>query len=1102
MRRVQLYLAVSLALCAQVATAQNARRSFLFKDSRGELAAARARGDSTVLLVIAAVPGGNARVAKAIAALGGRVRFRDDDVDYLRARVPVDSVEALVRHPAVFAADINVYSNRSFSASESPEPSASVPVATPSMFASSLPSLRGDTIPAWPPTWSDYPLTNRYDPLGDMGALEFRKANPTFDGRGVTIALIDMNPDPLLPELQVATSIDGKRIPKVAFYETALDGEEEDGAGRWLAMRDSVVAAGGRFTLQGKTYTAPRDGMFRVAMLDEAKYDTTDNVLAKDLNRDGNKDGTGRLFAVLWDEKTNDVWVDTDQDLSFTDEKALSDYRTRPEFGVFGTDDPKTPVRESVAFAVQIDKARKMVGINAGVASHASLVVGAVLASKGTAGRFDGVAPGAQLASVSEGGAAYGQTEAVIQAIKNPKIDIAFLEQSSVITHQYILRDGRLVPTVIYGRLIEKYGKPILIPTHNFPIVNASDDIILAKGAIGIGAHESKANFFTNFGLRVEHDDGLHTTGGYGPMGNGAMAPSILSPSNIMSTRRGWEAPSIMAGVYQLPPGYMIAGGTSTATPTASGGVALLISAAKQRGIKHDAARIRQAVTMSARYVPHLPEYKQGNGVIDIAAAWAILQALDTAKTPAMEIVVSAPVKHSYSRLLATPDQGVGLYERDGWTAGTRGERTISLRRTSGPKGPMTFALSWLGNEGNTFSGPASVTLPLGVAVPVTLAIAPAQAGVHSALLTLDHPSVPGHAHRMLATVIAAEPLAAMNGYTVEVSGEVPRVQMRSWFYRVPEGASALRIDVDAPKRELTLGVFRPDTRAAAAVRTMAAAGGRGGGGGGGPQANRPKSTYVVTDPMPGVWEIRLTDVEDARTYDHEAAWKPEIAPATKVTLTVAAIAADVNATSTMGDNSGPAAGAAAGELTVTNRMAELRGGLSSLALGAARRDRPTIRDKEQQVYEIDVPAGTATLLARIARPSDAAADLDVFVYDCTKQCRPAGAAADPVGDASVVVQNPAAGKWKVVVDGWSVPSGSTTYDYLDVIFNPTFGMAGVADASELRKAGAQWTVKSTTWAAGELPAGRVPYASVLLQTQPAGADRLILRYAEVPPSR
>ena len=88
----------------------------------------------------------------------------------------------------------------------------------------------------------------------------------------------------------------------------------------------------------------------------------------------------------------------------------------------------------------------------------------------------------------------------------------------------------------------------------------------------------------------------LLITGGYGPMGNGAFGADIISPSNYISTARGWEETRpIAGGLYRLPPGYTIAGGTSTATPTAAGAVALLISAARQSGIRYDAFRIRPA---------------------------------------------------------------------------------------------------------------------------------------------------------------------------------------------------------------------------------------------------------------------------------------------------------------------------------------------------------------------------------------------------------------------------------------------------------------------------------------------------------------------------
>jgi hypothetical protein len=563
-----------------------------------------------------------------------------------------------------------------------------------------------------------------------------------------------------------------------------------------------------------------------------------------------------------------------------------------------------------------------------------------------------------------------------------------------------------------------------------------------------------------------------------------------------------------MNNVYELPPGYMIAGGTSTATPVATGGVSMLISAAKQTGIKHDAFRLKHAITSSGRHVDHLPVYKQGNGVINVAAAWEILKVLDTLQRP-VAISTRAPVRHSYSQMLPLPNEGVGFYERDGWKPGDKSERTITVTRTAGPKGEMTFALSWAGNDHGTYSAPPTITLPLGKAVPLIIGVAPKESGVHSALLTFDHPSVPGHAHRMSALIVAAEGLDALNNFTIEKKSEVPRPEMRSWFYRVPEGVQSLRIEVDAPKRELQLGVFRPDTRTARTVRLAAPAPAQTFGP---PSADRPKATYVVNEPGPGVWEVRLTDVEDTRTFDHEQAEKDEPAPPTKVTLTVSAIAAEVKAVGTAIVESGngfgsvtPVATPVAAntfDVSMTNRMAVFTGAIAGQPLGSARRERATIGDREQRVYEIDVPAGSSLLAARISGIADAKSDLDVMVYDCSgKTCRSAGIAADPSGDESVVVQNPAPGKWRVVVDAPTVPGGTTQYDYVDVVFNPAYGVVGVTDFSQERKLNVQWTARAHVWPAGALPAGRTPYVGVLLQTQPKGVDPVMLKLVELLPN-
>jgi hypothetical protein len=382
----------------------------------------------------------------------------------------------------------------------------------------------------------------------------------------------------------------------------------------------------------------------------------------------------------------------------------------------------------------------------------------------------------------------------------------------------------------------------------------------------------------------------------------------------------------------------------------------------------------------------------------------------------------------------------------------------------------------------------------------VTLDIAVTTPGVHSSLITLDNPSVPGHAYRTLATIVASVPLDGSNHYKVETKAEVPRPEMRSYFYRVPAGVSALQIVLDSSKREVQVAVIKPDTRTASATRIVAERAGRGGGGGGGGEnANLPAETYVVAQPMPGVWEVRLTDIEDTRTFDWKSSEKGTPVSPTKVRLTVSALAGGP-VPSALANNAGDQGSGqsatlqahepgATNDLTLVSRMADFTGKATTYPLGSAHIARPTIREHQQQVYEIEVPPGSSALRVALGNPSDAAADLDVYVYDCTKkECHNAGASADPGSDEAVTVQHPAAGKWKVVVEGASVPGGQTEYDYSDVVFNQVYGMVAVTDTTAKHQVGSSWTVKTNEWIAS-VPTGRTPYAAVLLEGQVTAAQ-------------
>jgi hypothetical protein len=132
----------------------------------------------------------------------------------------------------------------------------------------------------------------------------------------------------------------------------------------------------------------------------------------------------------------------------------------------------------------------------------------------------------------------------------------------------------------------------------------------------------------------------------------------------------------------------------------------------------------------------------------------------------------------------------------------------------------------------------------------------------------------------------------------------------------------------------------------------------------------------------------------------------------------------------------------------------------------------------------VAVTPGSTSLRATIGSASDTGADLDLFVYNCTTgTCVLAGQSADGDSEESVTIANPAAGAWVTLVDGYAVPSGSTTFDYVDVFTNPAFGSVAVTDANALRPAGSTWTVPGTVTANSAPAAGRVLLGSVQVRT-------------------
>ena len=184
-------------------------------------------------------------------------------------------------------------------------------------------------------------------------------------------------------------------------------------------------------------------------------------------------------------------------------------------------------------------------------------------------------------------------------------------------------------------------------------------------------------------------------------------------------------------------------------------------------------------------------------------------------------------------------------------------------------------------------------------------------------------------------------------------------------------------------------------------------------------------------------------------------------------------------------------------DVDLTNRMGSFPGAALSMPMGAVRRDAGQLAEAGQKVYDIDVPAGTTLLTARLRLTQGNSADLDLYLFDCSgKECVASKADGDETGDEVVMVQNPAAGKWKVVVDG-SRAASPATFAYEDIVFNPAFGFVAVTDQPKDREIGARWSAKGQAWVAS-MPSGREPFAAVQMQAQPKGQTPFLIGLREL----
>ncbi|WP_328933950.1 MULTISPECIES: S8 family serine peptidase [unclassified Streptomyces] len=1028
----------------------------LGSDDADLLATAKADGDKNVTMMIATAPGATEQVAQQLDAVkGGSVGRTYDKLGYVRATVPTGKADSAIAAASKLSS-VQAIDLRQEIALDDPTPSADT------AKGADKGTGKGTGKATYSAPNKNTPAENPYNPSFETGAVDFVKKNPKADGRGITIGILDSGVDLGHPALQKTTTGERKIVDWVTSTDPIADGDQT-----WRPMVTAV--SGPNFTYGGTSWTAPA-GSYEISTFKESY--TTGGDAAGDANRDGD---TTDAWGVLYDPAAGTVTVDLNNNQNFGDDTPMKPYKDGYQIGYFGTDNPATDVVERQPFVVQISKDVPMdpyggswVGktadfVNIGVieSEHGTHVAGITAANGLFGGRMNGEAPGAKIVSSractwTGGCTNVALTEGMIDLVANRGVDIVNMSIGGLPA----LNDGNNARAALYTRLIDTYGVQLVISAGNSgPGANTIGDPGLADKVISVGASISKQTWAANYGSQVATSYQLLPFSSRGPREDGGFTPTLVAPGAAINTTQTWMpgAPVPEAG-YTLPAGYSMLQGTSMASPQAAGASALLLSAAKQKHLALTPATLRTALTSTADHIKGVQAYEEGAGLIDIVDAWKSIKDGATSH----EYTVKAPVDTAIDYALKTPGFGTGLYDREGGLkAGAKKTYDITLTRTTGADKAVRHELHFENNAGGTFRivGPDEVKLPLNQPVTVKVQAAPKSSGIKSAILEVDDPRTEGLDKQILTTVVVASPV----NYTYSTASSVQRNSTRSYFLTVPEGAKALEIAMSGLKdksqtRFISIhpyGVPVEDTGTPYCYNNYLDGNG----------CKPDVRSYA--DPQAGVWEIEVEARRTSPLLDNPYKLDATVLGAAFAPETVTVPEAKVGTPATA-------------SWKVTNNYAALTGTLKGGPLGSSLTARPTITEGVTQTTTVDVPAGATSLNVAIGNVSDAAADLDLTVKNAAGAV--VGTSADGDSEEAVSIANPAAGTYTVEVAGYSVPSGSTAYDYRDVFFSPALGTVGVDASAPVKLAtGASATVSGSVTALAPAPAGREFFGQVQL---------------------
>jgi len=841
--------------------------------------------------------------------------------------------------------------------------------------------------------------------------------HPGADGRGARVADVDEGFDLLHPALQQAMDATGKTVPKIADLGTLTAPDDDSG---WVRFGDPTKTRNGRFNAAGRTWIAPEDGTYHFGIF------KTDLVLGPKDNSKTKK--LSLSVGVLWDEKRNRVWVDTDGDGSFKNQHALGDYGSTHDVDWFGVkeggDDNRIP------FGVKIDPAQNAVYIRIG-GEHGAFVGGSLSGNKLTGGLFDGAAPSAQLIDEN-----LSRATALASIVKMfARLDVDVVNFSGGLGRAGFTGDRE-------G--IEDFAQQVLaraIAVYNKPIATYS----AAVGTIHVNDYAGPEMLRRNRQVGPPYKDTINSSVWFLPSG---LVNVVVAPSANLETTSRYKPQDMLwpDGIRYMwddgkanppaPDGYVIGANNSPAIPVVSGVLADLISEAKREGVRYNAIRLNNAVFTGTRLLDGFPVSQQGYGLINAARSWDQLSKMAKADDP------NNPELTSFT--LSRPE-GEKPIETQGFHAdlanvGENLSGEILITRHGGFPGGRKYTFSLRGNDGSIALLDREATLERDK--PTRLRFrANGASGWHIAFLELRDARADVVMQDVPLSVRVPDVADKVAPGVDKYESTIQPLRSESRYPRVGEDVQAARYVMQIPytgpenisTRFFPGGRYRTDTSppgdpvdAAHHVGPME------------------RLESLVVNNKPGTqevfWENRGRS-EYATQYDGPA---PDVPIHAELTVSKYALAIRKNAD---------------GALIVTNKLADIVGQVQ-LYDGALKTSQVTGTGLHASgEVEQTLSAGLAQWRIQVTAEPSSLAPADVYLLDCAGKdgCNVVVQQEITASGKILVVDKPQAGSWRIVVRSRDQVSPDVSYTLHEALLVPT--QAPIDQIDSKHSSGETWTL-------------------------------------------